>query len=263
MSLHEKINSVEKKAKIIIDHGIQKNISDFPVVKDYLNKKFSSVDISNIKIYISPAEFFDEASFGFASGIYFPTLLTVVINDRSNVKPEHCKSVFKNKLTQMQSKVSTKIDDVLVHEMIHAISHKSNRSSQIYTNMEEIFVYTNCIEYYLERGVSEKEIIERDILPFCVADVLGNKDIFNKMLQDLYKVGVPSVDFWEMEEEDKELFLDQYVDFFISQIKRLAMEKGFFMIETYKKYGQTLSILPNGPLDNRKLRFSCIKKSDL
>lgn len=258
---HNQLKDIERRASIVISGETPKHISDFKDIHEYLSRKFDSVDVTDIKIYIAPSSRFAKANWSEVGGLYIPHLLTVLVKDRITIKSTVDNSIFANKMLGIQAKVE--MDDVLVHEMIHAVSHKGNRSSQAYRNMEEIFVYTNCIEYYLSKGMTEHDIVKNVILPFCVEDVVTNNPDMNKIMQNLHKTGVKLINLSDAPMPVRQDFFDEHADFIVEEIRRMATEKGNFMIETYKKYGQGLSLIPSAPVNSKRLRFSCIRHSDL
>jgi len=126
----------------VIAHNLTKRkyLSDFPAVAEYLEERFPDVDLSEVALYLSPPRVIDRCIQD-VGGCYTSSLNVILVKDKidKSTKP---KGKFE-KLMQETCGVKADVEDVVVHEFLHAVSHKIDRSLSRYTHMEEEFVYTN------------------------------------------------------------------------------------------------------------------------
>lgn len=236
--------------KAIIAAAIEKRIADYPLVHEYLTDKFPNIDINDIPIYQAPAVVFEQNQWEGVGGLFVPALGCILIRNadwHSSPIPHDAFDVEMHSY----SLENMPIEEILVHECMHAISFKANRASQKYTQLEEEFVYTNCIDFYKSRGMNEDEIIERNFLPFCMQDVIANTKDMNDIFKSLFANGIKKIDYWKLSKERKTAFLNRHAHFLVTEIAKRAKIKGRHMIECYNKEGRGISLSQGQPESSR------------
>lgn len=247
--------AIQERVNKLTMSAVEKRITNYPDVCDYLTAKFPSIDISQIPIYEASASAFKRSKWENVGGLFIPWLSVILVKDSSDGT-----LVTKGKFEQELAKyrlAPSDIEDVVVHECLHAISSKAGRSSACYAHMEEEFVYTNCIEFYKNRGMTVDEIVENNFLPFCMQDVLSSRKDLNDILQSMFDSGVKKVDYWSLTSAERRKFENGCAVALVSEIVKKARNKGKHMVECYNKYGQGVS-LPTGDLTDKSLRFASI-----
>lgn len=212
-------------------------IDIFPRVRDYVAKRFGDIDFSDLKIYISSSEVFKRAGFQFAYGLYVHHLGVILLQDMNSKKNPKLKTEFERRLSeQLDSDLNT--EDILVHEMMHAVSGKTGRSTKRYTHVEEEFAYTNTIPFYKDRGLSDDHIVKY-YLTFCVNDILANVDDLKDAVLSASKDDPVMLANYESVVNTKKVktFFSTYADVLIPAIINKGKEQAKLMIDLYNKYG--------------------------
>lgn len=246
-----------QRAERVIKHGLteEKELSDFPAVSSYLSSRFPEVDLSVIKLYLSPPRVMERCGWRDIGGCYIPGMRTILVKSEIG---HHCKA--KGKFQEMMRdscSLNTDVEDVVVHEMIHAISDLVGRSSSKYSHMEEEFVYTNCIDFYRKKGMSTDDIVNNNFLPFCLHDVF---DSIKDMTEVFAEAGQTVDEIRRMSKEEYQRFLNKKAEIIIPLIKNKAQVKARRMIELYNKYGKEIytTSLPKPVEDESAMRFSSL-----
>ena len=229
----------------------RKSIADFPAVKQYIDDRFPGVDISDIPIYLATASAMNKAGWENAGGCYIHHLRAIFIKKSSGYQR---KSV--GKFAQLMKRYSARIDteDVVVHEVLHAISGAANRYSRKFVHSEEEFVYTNCIDFYRAKGMSDVDIIMNNFLPFCMSDVMNSKSEIKEVID--------SSDWLEYERfaaadaNTRRNMLDIYAGDLVPVIVEKAKDKAQKMINLYEEYGRKMTFFSDGESDESLSRFS-------
>jgi uncharacterized protein Yka (UPF0111/DUF47 family) len=184
--------------------------------------------------------------FKYIGGCYIPHLRTILIRDNPNILSSKEQT---NKFDQLISKyrASVDVDDVLVHELLHAVSAKMGRASRRFEHMEEEFVYTNCIDFYKQKGMTEDDIVNKNFLPFCMQDVFSVSREFKKVLSC---IGDTSK-FYNGTTNEVESFLSDNAEQLVKEIVKRAKELGQQMINLYNGNRNKVEMV-----DNTELRFS-------
>ena len=159
-------------------------------------------------------------------------------------------------------KMKTDVEDVIIHELIHAVSHKLGRASKKFSHMEEEFVYTNCVDFYKGKGMSEEDMVNNNFLPFCMQDVQSSQ---SDMAEVFACTNIPLNEVKDLSEQEYTDFCDKHAEVIISSLKAKAKIRGHSMIDLYKKYGvemyQTEQADPDE--DTTSLRFSSLDLEDI
>ena len=217
----------------VIDHKntVRKYLSDFPVIDKYIKERFGDIDLSDIQIYMSSGKVIDKAGFEGIGGCYVDMMKTILVKD----KIEDIKATDKfSSVMQDVCKLTATMEDILVHELIHAVSAKIGRALSKYRHTEEEFVYTNCIDFYRQKGMSDEDIVNNNFLPFCIADVYASK----KEMQQVFKtIGVTFSEVRGMSDFEYKNLLNKNAEKIAPVIKDLAQKKAYKMIELYTKNG--------------------------
>ncbi len=251
---------VEERANKVVKHATtaKKSIVDFPLISSYIIQKFPEVDVSHIPIYVSHSSVMDRQKFKGVGGCFIPHMEIILV--RSSI---HCHVKATNKFDRlMQEATNAKIDmeDVLVHELIHAVSHVANRDGRSFKNNEEEFVYTNCVDFYRQKGISNERIVEDNFLPFCVENVYADTSLMRSVY---YRCGIVGAEGCSVTDFNK--MLSKRASHLVPQIVLLAKNMGFQMIELYEKYGRGV-VLVADEADATQIpttRFSCLNFEDM
>ena len=255
------LENTRKKINLIVAHSltIEKQIGDFPEIQKYLESKFPKVDISDIKIYVADPDVVHKAGWKDIGGCYVHVLKVILV--KSKIENKKVRGKFK-KLIQDSCHIKVDVEDVVVHELIHAVSHRINRASSRYVHMEEEFVYTNCIDFYKQKGMTEDDIVNNNFLPFCIADVYSCTE---EMSCIFAQVGHSLLQIREMNHREYTAFLNKHAETIVPLIKEKAQKKAHHMIELYHKYGsemyQTSSI--DTAENSTSLRFSTLDLGEI
>jgi len=228
------LDQIVRRADYVINHEStrEKQLVDFPAVYKYLSTKFPVVDLSAVKLYITPPRVMEKAGWKDIGGCYIRNKKVILVKSEINhySKP---KGEFQHLMHEI-CKMKTDVEDVIVHELIHAVSDIIGRSLSKYQHMEEEFVYTNCIEFYYEKNMTDGDIVNNNFLPFCIQDIYESvKD----MSSIFAKVGHTVEDIRQMSKEEYQRFLNVKADVIVPLIKSQAQERAYKMIELFHKYG--------------------------
>lgn len=215
-------NSLTKKSKL----------SDFPEVDKYLRLKFPDVDLSSIKFYIAPPKVLERSGWKNIGGCYIRDKKTIIVKSKIDSYYK-AKGKFQ-RLMRGACPMKTDVEDVIVHEFIHAVSDIIERSSSRYRHMEEEFVYTNCIDFYYAKDMTDDDIVNNNFLPFCLHDI---HESTKEMSSAFAKAGRTISDIRGMTEEEYRRFLNLKADIIVPYIVERAQKKSHNMIELYHKYG--------------------------
>lgn len=226
------VAALARRSKKIIRHPltVKKFIKDFPLVNTYITSKFSGVDISEIPIYIASNVAMDKNGFGDCGGCYISAPEKLILL-KKNIRMGGGSKSQPRFDRVLQNKIKCKVitEDVLVHEMIHAVSDASNMSGRQFTFSEEEFVYTNSVDFYVQKGMSDEQIVVGNFLPFCT------KDVIQTQLRDVLFSVDPDLDF-----SDYPLML-KYCDKNANRVTDIILDRakdmGRQMIALYRKYG--------------------------
>lgn len=219
----------------------KKELSDFPSVYNYITKGFPSVNVGDVPVYLTSDKGMSFCGFGHAGGLYVPHMRIVFV--RKNLSIGSSLSSAFDKALDVCMKNKVEVEDVLVHEMIHAVSSESGRSNRVFSFDEEEFVYTNSINFYKQKNMSDMDIVNKIFLPFCVQDVLSNKTLIGQILFDICnKYNIEEV---SVEDQKKVIkIFGKYSDDSVSMVIDLARNMGMKMIDLYNKYGKGLDMPP-------------------
>lgn len=206
----------------------ERRINDYTIIDTYLKEKFPTVDVSDIPIYIVTPETFSKVGFDNFGGCFIASCNAVFVKTEiKSVRNEECE-LFKELYCFSEGKVST--EDVLVHEMIHAVSETAKRPSRKYRHMEEEFVYTNCIDFYRNKGMTNEEIVVGNFLPFLLQDLISSAEHMSKAI---YEATKETIDILSMTKKEYTKILDKNAKKVAPILINLAKSEGYRMIELY------------------------------
>lgn len=248
----------DKQIDSLIKHPFTRKVEDneFLEPRDYIKNKFPGVDLSDILIYISHPTAFDKCGFGNAYGVQIPSRNIIFLQNLQTGEDIYSsKKIGKFRHALVEKFKSNKVteDDILVHELIHAVSSKTNRSTGKYTHAEEEFAYTNSVDYYRQKGMSDEQIINGTFLPFCCNDIINNVEEVLKLVEGLIECkklssnivnllqkvnnGLP-VDPKNAQKKYYK-FLNSHVDIMLPVVIESAQKEAQLMIDLYRKYGSS------------------------
>ncbi len=259
-------------------------MKDFPTVEKYIRLTFPDINVNDIPIYVATDKGLSAAGLSYIGGCYVHHMYLIVVKNKITMGGGHtAKNKFDKTLQSALEKASSiikttdeygwteyvkvetpvEMEDVLVHEMIHAVSGAANRSNRRYTLDEEEFVYTNTIDFYKDKGMTEEEIVNRNFLPFCVQDVLSDDKewvkIFEELSHDEYGIKVIDLD---APQEKMNRFLGKHAGLIVPIIIKRGRKLGQHMIDLYNEYGRGVQVVPQIVDSGTSTRFQSIDMDD-
>ncbi len=254
------LDRFRKRIQNIIIHRktVQKKLQDFPAVYTYIMDKFQGIDLSDLAIFLSPAHVIQQNGWPQIGGCYVKETNTILVKDEIKTKKDKTRKGKFNKLMAKQCSVDVDVEDVVVHEVIHAVSHRMNRASCKFEHMEEEFVYCNCIDFYKQKGMTEDDIVDNNLLPFCINDIYSSRSGFKSVI---CAAGL-SFPYVESLDEKKYIrFCNRHAENLVPAIKSKAQEKGHQMIAIYKQYGSRMNMTDEAPeiKDPSSIRFASLE----
>jgi hypothetical protein len=266
-NLHKMIKYAQKQKKDAqeqMNENIQKLVKNaeklsvvhFKIIHQYVKSKFPDVDITHIPIYLVPDEDMDKA-FRHAGGCFIPSHEAIFVRMNMNFKPKGKMNKFDKELNS-RSIPDVSTEDVLVHEMMHAVSHVSGRSGRSFNFNEEEFAYTNTVDFYLSRGMTRDEIVRKNFLPFCINNVMEVE--MNNI------IGTVSPEFLNTPKTPSamKVFMTRNAEKLVDIIVDKATQMGKHMIELYDKQN---NMFPKSDLSDKKpekkrwTRFSILRST--
>jgi len=233
-----------------------KSVSDYPSIKSYLEIAFQGVDLSDVKIYLTSPGVMLRYGFERCAGCYIPHLNIILVKDKIKMGGNKVPQTLFNKLIQKEVAVEVDPEDVIVHELIHSISYKIGRSgNRKFVFGEEEFVYTNCVDFYRSKGMTNEEIICGTFLPFCVNDVMQD---FRQMGKIWGSIGDEMPDANKINKAAMEKRVEQNAHSLSRKIIVVAKERAHTMIDLYEKHGRQRVHTNTAPNDDVSLRMKAI-----
>lgn len=226
---------MEASARRLIKHKntSSRSILDFPAVCKFVESTFPAVNLRGIPIYICDGPAMRRCGFDGMNGCYIPFMKCIFVRRDANVSDNADGKFFKILHKKIQTPLNA--DDIVVHELLHAVSDGIERPTRHYTNAEEEFVFTNCVEYYKSKGMNEEEIKSSVLIAFCINNVMSSKTkmstVFAKLKEKIHIDVVPWEKFFTREEYLR--FLNAYADEISDLVIELAKEDGTNMLESY------------------------------
>lgn len=232
--------------------SLLRNINDFPEINKFISDRFPTLSLENIPIYIFNEEVMIKGGFKGINGAFFPDLNYIICIDKPNVVLGKGKGIF-FKMLHDTVKKELNIDDIVVHELMHAVSANTNRVNRVYKNNEEEFVFTNCIDFYKSKGMTDEDISESILMAFFLNEIMETKKHMVKLFQECDL----SIDCFDSNKEYLKQ-LNKNADKLVSRIVMKSKENSKHMIECY--YKNNSNTKPNNiPIKNitnsRSLRF--------
>lgn len=233
----QQLSDLSDRVQSIISHHLTTcyTISDYPEIHVYLDNLFPDIYLSDVNIYISSREIMDKYGFKQCAGCYVPHMQVVLVKEgieKGGYEPAQNKF---DESMQRQLSVSIKVEDVIVHELIHAVSHRIGRAgNNKFVFGEEEFVYTNCVDFYRGKGMADDTIINSTFLPFCVNDVLRDEAAMCHLWST---TGIP-VSYKNSDQTVIERELDKNAEFLSQAVIQVATSRAQKMIELHEKYGR-------------------------
>lgn len=229
-ALHVAVNKIIKHHKTK-----KKTVVDFPPVANYLSKCFPDVDISNMCVYITDPSFMSQHGFADIGGCYIPSMKLIMVKNKISLSGDNKTNNRFDDVLKDRTQCNVDVEDIVVHELLHAISDISGRSSRKFGHNEEEFVYTNCIDFYKQKGMSEQDIVNRNFLPFFIQDIMRDRQYLLSMVRNFSpNCGSTYVDI----AREMRVHPNKSVDAILSK----ANEMGQHMIDLYNQYGRAFTL---------------------
>lgn len=239
------------------------SLSDFPAVNDYILFKFPNISVSDIPIYLVSESAMNTNGFSGIGGFYVHHMRLIVVKKKISIGAGATKRKFDTVL-QSHIKADVAIEDIVVHEMIHAVSGEGNRSNRRFVFDEEEFVYTNSIDFYKQKGMTHEDIVNKNFIPFCIQDIFNNKSELEKVLSELqekHKINTPVLDD-KLTNHSFNIFLGRNATKIVPIIVDHARAIGFHMIDLYTKYGRGVGVTKQIQDADASIRFQTIEFDD-
>ena len=227
----------------IINHPdtVKKSIADWPNVYQFIKGQFPSIDVSDLPVYQVSVPVMSRYGFDECGGCYIDDMKLILLKDKIEIHKKP-KGKFAQKMHTMLNE-NIDPEDIVVHELLHAISFKTRSLSAAslrwyespyggikYRSSEEEFVYTNCMPFYRSKGISDDQVIKSIFMPFCIFELTSDKDFISKIFEQLNM---------QMPQDDKEFsrVINKHADTIISCIIEESHKRAQHMIDLYDKYG--------------------------
>lgn len=241
LAREQQLRELKAKANRLIHHKDTSRtfLTDYPKVLEYISQKFPRIDLNHVDLYLTSQRAMNLVGFKYMGGCYIDALKTIFVLDEKSLNSFEKVSGRFNKAVLRASKTTLHVEDILVHEALHAVSSCMQRATKAYTNAEEEFVYTHCVDFYRDSGMDDEQIIKAQFLPFCLNDILGDKQELSEIFAKLKKAKSLRVVPWERDYAKDEYsdFLDKHADFLATEVIEAAKTRARYMIECYEKYG--------------------------
>jgi len=214
---------------------------------DYVVNKFPDADLSSISAFLVPSEHMNILEVRHCAGCYIPKLKLILIK-AGNTWGGSSSEI--DRLFDLFS-INVAMDDVFVHELIHAVSHEYDRQTRKNKVLEEEFAYSNTLDWFYDKGLNDEQIISKNFLPFLISDVLekDNKEIedsifSSKAIYASYLTG-----------KERRASLEMFANEYVTEVVNRAIDKGKSLIKMYKKYGRN-QYYNTTLIDDDESRFS-------
>jgi hypothetical protein len=159
------IQEVENNIKIFLEDSRTKKI-EYKNAKrqfDYVQNIFIEIDISKANIYFVPYSLMKVNGYGGVAGFYNYSTKKIVVG--TDLLLDYSNSKIKAKVT---------LDETLVHELLHYARHHYNKNNWN-VDLEEDFAYGYSIDYFIEKGYSEEEIVNNYLAPYLANKYYSRK----------------------------------------------------------------------------------------
>ena len=260
-------------------------MKDFPTVEKYIRLTFPDINVADIPIYVATDKGLSAAGLSYIGGCYVHHMYLIVVKNKITMGGTHSThNKFEKTLQSAMKKAMAiavydeygdeyddgswkttreiEVEDVLVHEMVHAVSGAANRSNRKYTFDEEEFVYTNTIDFYKDKGMTDEEIVNSNFLPFCVQDVLSDGKEWVKIFEEMSdEYGVKVIDL-DVPQEKMNRFLGRHAELVVPIIIERGRKLGQHMIDLYNEYGRGVQVVTQVADSDVSTRFRSIDMDD-
>jgi len=244
------LKELEKQVSSITRHQdtVRKSVSDWPDIELYLASTFG-VDVSDIPIHVTTPDVMKRNGFEECAGCYIDELKLILVKNHITTN-----APSKGKFSQRMDEVAGSTmepEDVVVHELLHAVSHKirgiagararwyeSAGGGIKYRVAEEEFVYTNCMPYYRSKGMTDEQVVGSIFLPFCIGDVMSDRSYILGLFKDIGMV-LPAKESCGIKEYRSKVnrLMNKHADALVPCIVDEAKNRAFKMIDLYQRYG--------------------------
>lgn len=196
---------------------------------DYVEAKFPGFNVLNVTIYKIRRQDLIEAEYEGVGGLYVPGKRAVIVSDLPTGGDTNTHGTKK-----IIAKLS--IDEVIVHELLHYVSHKIYRSNDV--NMEEEFAYGHSVPYLIKKGYTDNEIIKCNMLPFLYGAV-DHEKLLKKILEEKnIKITTWSSYLRKIDNKNAIPAIIDSVNSIKKELhertKEIAMKKGQFLVDNYR-----------------------------
>jgi hypothetical protein len=146
---------------------------EFKDAFNYVDELFPNSGVFSAIVYVSPRDTLERNGYKGIGGFYSRGERIIVVSDDFNFKPKN------NIWSSIVAKIT--LDEVIVHELLHYISHKY-KDSILSVEAEEEFAYGNSVGYLTSKGYDSDHIVKNIFMPFLISTVNINKLFYDKAI---------------------------------------------------------------------------------
>lgn len=223
---------ISNKKNTIIKYPEYKNAFD------YVEGKFPGLNVLNVIIHKVSKQDLIDAKYEGVGGLYIPGKKTIIVSDTPS-------GGTANTHGKKQISANLSIDEVIVHELLHFVSHKIYRSKDLI--MEEEFAYGYSVPYLISKGMTDEQIIKNNMLPFLYG-IVDSEKLLKKIIEER-KIKPNSYNSY-LRKINQNTASKEIVDF-VNKIRlelhertiEIAIKKGQFLVDHYRD-------VPNGDIND-------------
>lgn len=246
--------SRKKLMELISNHKDTRKVNlseEYPKIKSYLENKFNNINIEHVPIYVVNNDYISRKGFKYCGGFFLKDPESIVVKQfPGKLSSNKKKSKINHILSESMGKST--LEDVILHECIHAVSSTMKRYSRVKTHMEEVFVYTNSVDYYTSNNQETVDsVIGRVFLPFLVNDIISSRKSMKKIVLSLelddnelkkYFSIINSKRANRETIKEYDIFMDKYAEIIVPEIIKNAKENGRDMVKKYVTLNSSSSV---------------------
>lgn len=210
-AIQRKIELHDESIEKIKNHKSTRTIAypDYKEAYDYVDSKYPLGNVKEATILQCSRSFLDKIGYKSIGGFYSILRKVIVIPDDVNNSSKKTKDIWASVKAEMS------VDEILVHEMLHYISHKVNPAKRT-MQVEEEFAYGNSADYLRSKGHDDDFIIKKNFMPYLIMVSISslnvdvgslneeeNKKVFDLTFKNAYNLGKSILEIWDNKKHGK------------------------------------------------------------
>lgn len=140
---------------------------------NFATEKYPEADISVVEAFLVNPKQMDNLGIIGAAGCYIAAENTILIRT-SNSQYFYKNAIDKKLSNYINNNCELKRNDIFVHELFHALSHKMMRQRKN-VFIEEDFAYRGMIGWLKKNGCKDVDIIRTRLMPYLISWVMEKK----------------------------------------------------------------------------------------